>query len=739
MTEVAVCMRAYNTGKYIKEAIESVLKQEGIKFELIVVDDGSNDNTADIANSFEDPRIKVIKNINKMGNSYCHNLMIEQSKSPFIVHVDSDHVLLPRAIRKLMDKIKSSNKIGQVHCYNFVVNEEGGVTRNSFHKKMEYLRNTLKPDMDYRKELLSNGLVINGLQIYRKEVFDTVGKFDEKITFDGNYDFCLRILDKFEIALLPEFLYFSRKYKRKLIKANRIKKLIKWFKKLFIYRRLLKSDKVSYLKQKKYKVNRFMIHDLYDALELQEMAKRTIRIPKNIFKYFNRYIINPIFNTTYCSMSTHFSWWSIDLFTSKKENKQLKDKRIAYYIWQYPVSSQTFIQREVSALINSGLYVQVISEIKAEDEFLEEFRSSLLKHTHYLDLTDENKLLKYKIYFFFKNPLLYMNLFLYIVFHRYHVHKTLNFDKNVFSKAIYLAGVSMNNNINHIHSPWADICAFISLIASKLLGVSYSVQARAHDIHRKKYLYGLSEKFDNADFIITNTQYNASYISSIVNHRNGKRINKIYNGLNLDRFKPEQSNRNVSNRINILSVARLIEPKGIVYLLKACKILKEDGYEFKCEIIGGPEDLYMNYYLTLKKLHRQLGLEDDVFFLDTQPFNKVLHAYKNADIFVLPCVTAEDGTQDITPNSLIEAMAMKLPVISTNQTGIPEIVDDGVNGILVSPNDEYALTEAVIKLIEDRNLRKKLGENAREKVNERFDIDKNVLQYIKLFNGLNKK
>jgi glycosyltransferase involved in cell wall biosynthesis len=173
-----------------------------------------------------------------------------------------------------------------------------------------------------------------------------------------------------------------------------------------------------------------------------------------------------------------------------------------------------------------------------------------------------------------------------------------------------------------------------------------------------------------------------------------------------------------------------------VYLLQACRNLREKGYQFKCEIIGGPEEpLYTNYFIELKKLHRRLDLSDCVLFLGARRFNEVLEKHREADIFVLPSVIAQDGSRDITPNSLIEAMAMKLPVISTTVTGIPEIVEDGVSGVLVPPNDENALTEALIRLIEDPDRRKELGENARKRVEEKFDVNKNISRYIDLFAG----
>ncbi len=190
----------------------------------------------------------------------------------------------------------------------------------------------------------------------------------------------------------------------------------------------------------------------------------------------------------------------------------------------------------------------------------------------------------------------------------------------------------------------------------------------------------------------------------------------------------------------MLTVATLGETKGLVYLLKSCKALKKRGFVFKCEIIGGThEPIYTNYYVELKKLRGKFGLEKSVSFLGAQPFNNVLEGYKNADIFILPCVIARDGSRDVTPNVLIEAMAMKIPVISTNITGIPELVQDGISGILVPPENECALTEAIIRLINDDKLRRDLGEKAREKVEERFDINKNILKYIDLFQGTKQK
>jgi colanic acid/amylovoran biosynthesis glycosyltransferase len=143
----------------------------------------------------------------------------------------------------------------------------------------------------------------------------------------------------------------------------------------------------------------------------------------------------------------------------------------------------------------------------------------------------------------------------------------------------------------------------------------------------------------------------------------------------------------------------------------------------------------MNYYLRLQRLQRELKLETEVNFLGAQRFEHVLEKYREADIFVLPSVIAADGSGDVTPNVVIEAMAMKLPVVSTRSRGIPELVEDGVTGILVPSRDEEALAGAILRLAQDAALRAELGNNGRRRVEERFDIHKNIREFVELFKG----
>jgi len=543
----------------------------------------------------------------------------------------------------------------------------------------------------------------------------------------------LRIVDKYKLKLMPEFFSCSRRQSRSRVNL-RSQALRLWSRRMVICKRFLKNNSQHFLNRNGYNVRRLMAKGLLSALGISQVHKRDIIGIRKVRKFLTVSLLHPILQHSYDALVRYFSWWPIDLFNFKDRKRMNTEKRIAYYLWRFPTLSETFIQREVKALRKAGCTIEVVAETADNSDLLDENASSLIKSCTYLKDLQDHLLVNYSKRFLFKNPFLFLNLFLYVVTHKYTKSKSFREDMRIFSKAVLLAGVLMDKKVTHIHSPWANQFAFIALIASRFLGVPYTVQARASDIHRKSSQYALSEKFENADFVITNTKYNENYLKSLLRQRHHPKITAVYNGLDLRQFKPDQCNGKISKEVKLLSVARLIEEKGHIYLLKACKILRDRGHVFRCEIVGGPvEPMYSAYFLELKRLHWRLKLQENVFFCGAQPFAKVLQKYKNADIFILPCVIARNGGRDITPNVLIEAMAMKLPVISTTITGIPEIIDDGVNGILVPPADVDALVYAMTTLIKNAEQRKVFGIAGRKKVEERFDISKNINKYIELF------
>jgi glycosyltransferase involved in cell wall biosynthesis len=131
----------------------------------------------------------------------------------------------------------------------------------------------------------------------------------------------------------------------------------------------------------------------------------------------------------------------------------------------------------------------------------------------------------------------------------------------------------------------------------------------------------------------------------------------------------------------------------------------------------------------LHSLISRLSLEDSVILCGALPHDDVIDWYKQAAFFVLPCIQSKDGNLDGIPNVLAEAMAMQLPVLSTTVSAIPELVEDEVNGLLVPPEDDEALSMAMTRLLHEPELRQKLGKRARQTILNTFDIEKNVQQF----------
>jgi len=415
--------------------------------------------------------------------------------------------------------------------------------------------------------------------------------------------------------------------------------------------------------------------------------------------------------------------------------------RIAYYIWQFPVQSQTFVQREVAALRRAGEDVVIFTEAPAEQGFIAELEPWLDYSVVCFGTLSPSASRTLRRRVLRTAPLRYLGVRLFVLGHRLQAIKSRRADRKLFEVALRLAAACEAHGVSHLHSPWADRCAAAAMLASRIVRLDYTVQARAHDMHRQDYRFGLEEKFRNARFIITNTQYNVREIGTLIGDHHRNRVRLIYNGLNLGQFKPPPASARDGRGgpIRFLSVARLIDQKGLSYLLQACRQLLDAGLAIHCEIVGDFEDVFMNCYVELRKLHQSLGLNDSVRFAGPLPLQRVLDCYRDADIFVLPCVIAEDGSRDIIPNSVLEAMAMGLPVVATTVTGLPEMVEDGRTGFLVQPHDAAALASAMRRLADAPRLRSEFGRAGRLKVERQFDSERNVTGYRSAFGSLEAK
>jgi len=149
------------------------------------------------------------------------------------------------------------------------------------------------------------------------------------------------------------------------------------------------------------------------------------------------------------------------------------------------------------------------------------------------------------------------------------------------------------------------------------------------------------------------------------------------------------------------------------------------GYDLECRIVGeGPMRGELEAEI------RVLSLQEIITLCGVLPHDKVIDLYHQATIFVLPAILGANGDRDGIPNVILEAMASGLPVISTRHSGIPEVIEDGYNGLLVPPADDIALATAMAKLFEDPQERQNLAQKGYQTVIENFNLERKVAQLL---------
>jgi glycosyltransferase involved in cell wall biosynthesis len=406
------------------------------------------------------------------------------------------------------------------------------------------------------------------------------------------------------------------------------------------------------------------------------------------------------------------------------------NEHVAYVLWRYPTVVDHVIRREVHAIRALGVHASVFA-VEPDDPPLAEDEHSPAGDTTYfgkVSLYDCKQLLFRAL---LRRPFAVLRVLLLLIRHPQRGRKVWSADREVLLGAAKQAVMFEGKGVTHVHSPWANRQGFQALLAAKVLGLSYSVEARASEVRRHIEAPLLGDRLRFANFVITNSRYNEEFLQPFIAPARVP-VTVVYEGIDPSAVTG-QVKRTPDEKTRIVSVARLVEPKGFRHLLRACDRLRTSGVAFHLDIIGGAESFDSATWVLLRKLHTELKLEGYVKFWGSQPFAVVKSAMQNADLFVLPCVAARDGSHDITPNSLLEAMAMSLPVISTRSGAIPEIVEDGVSGLLVPPGDEAALANAMSTLISDVTLRSRLGEAARATIVERFDIVRNAATHARLF------
>lgn len=281
-----------------------------------------------------------------------------------------------------------------------------------------------------------------------------------------------------------------------------------------------------------------------------------------------------------------------------------------------------------------------------------------------------------------------------------------------------------------LHAHFAHTPASVTRYASLMLDLPWTCSAHAKDIWTSPN-WELSEKLQTARWTVTCTRTGYDHLKKLISDRSA--VHLSYHGLDLDRFglfggeRGKRDGSDAKDPVRIVSVGRAVEKKGFDTLLRAFALLPKNLH-WRFQHIGAGEQL-----AKLKTLAGELGLGERVQWSGALAQAEVLDCYRQSDIFALPCRIAADGDRDGLPNVLVEAASQKLACVSTNVSGVPELLIDGENGLVVEPDDPAALARALERLIREPALRRTLGGAAERRVREHFDHRSSIGQLKRLF------
>ncbi|GEM_PF-29553 len=388
--------------------------------------------------------------------------------------------------------------------------------------------------------------------------------------------------------------------------------------------------------------------------------------------------------------------------------------RVAYIVHKFPKISETFILNEILEMRKKGVQVSVF----ALEDPGETVRHPLVERVGPVTYLRRDRSLISRcgahLYWAARRPLKYLRTLCLAVGVGAGIRKAFLLDLDM---AVRID----RSRPQRVHAHFGDHAADAALLFHMVSGTRFSFTTHSYDIFRfppKNYRI----KSRLADRHITISEYNKRYLVEHFGVDPGN-VRVIHCGVDRSRLEAVAASRAEVSGL-LVTVARLHHDKGIDVLARACRLLKDRGVSFRAEVIGdGPERG------ALERLIAQLGVGDVLTLLGNRTQDEVFDRLVHASCLVLP------SRLEGIPVSLMEAMALGVPVITTRICGIPELVRDGENGFLVESEDAEALAERITRLLGDRALRERFVQAARRKVAEEFDQITETDKLLALWKG----
>ena len=392
---------------------------------------------------------------------------------------------------------------------------------------------------------------------------------------------------------------------------------------------------------------------------------------------------------------------------------------VAFVLVRFPKVTETFVLREMLQLEKMGVRIEVFSLLPPQPGVVVHPEAeALMKRTHYAPSFFSPKMWKEALGAVGRDPLGLSRLAGRMVLDAAASPALLAKTLFILPKCLYFGVLARKLGLRHIHSAFASHSAACALAASRVSGLPYSMSSDQYDLSVETALHPL--KLAATRFLRLISRFNMDLVKKRFGRGPLPPMHIVLRGVDTARYTPSGEVMR-GEVMRLLCVASLEERKGHLHLLEALSMLRSQGRKAVLVLVGrGP------FEGRIRKRISQLGLEDAVELAGGKTQAQVLDLLHRSDAMVLASVVTPEGRTEGIPNSLMEAMACRLPVVSTRISGIPELIEDGVNGLLAPQRDAVALAAALAALQDDPDRAVEMGRRGRRTVVERFDIVKNT-------------
>jgi colanic acid/amylovoran biosynthesis glycosyltransferase len=281
------------------------------------------------------------------------------------------------------------------------------------------------------------------------------------------------------------------------------------------------------------------------------------------------------------------------------------------------------------------------------------------------------------------------------------------------------------DDVSLIHSQWIHSGGTVAMYGAWLLGKPFSFTGHAADLFRERA--ALADKIERAAFIVCISNFHREFF--LKHGARPEQLHIVYCGIDTSHFSPRLRERSQGEPFRIRSSGRLVEKKGFAWLIRACELLHDRGVNFECVIAGsGPLETSLRDQIQAAHLEQRVSVTGKP--LNQEDIPEFMHG---GDVYCLPCVWASDDDVDGLPQMLMEAMACGLPAISTRLVGIPDLILHEETGLLVEPNRADEVADAIVRLMNDGALSKRVAEAGRQHVLRTFDLANCLRPLVDLF------